>query len=125
MQQHIKQLGGFQGKDGCSWCGIPRAICQKWQVDISGTWEEVPGQQCQYMERLVPAVITMMVDGSHEGWAVVQSWMMEDDVLPNRPAEVYKWFQQGQWWNDIGGEVSQIVRVFNMLVNKNRGVHGV
>jgi hypothetical protein len=67
----------------------------------------------------------MMVDGSHEGWAVVQSWMMEDDVLPNRPAEVYKWFQQGQWWNDIGGEVSQIVRVFNMLVNKNRGVHGV
>jgi hypothetical protein len=67
----------------------------------------------------------MMTDGSKEGWAVVENWMNRDNVLPNKQAEVCEWFRQGRRWNDVGGEVSQMVRVFNMLVNKNRGVCGV
>jgi hypothetical protein len=125
MQQHIVRSGGFEGRDGCPWCGVPRAICYRWKVDISGAWEIATGQRCQYMARLVPAVITMMTDGSKEGWAVVENWMNRDNVLPNKQAEVCEWFRQGRRWNDVGGEVSQMVRVFNMLVNKNRGVCGV
>lgn len=67
MQQYIEKVGGFQGKGGCSWCGIPRAVCQRWDVQADGGWEEVPGQQCQYQGMLVPAVIIMLMDGCHEG----------------------------------------------------------
>lgn len=122
MQRHIERLGGFQGNGGCSLCGIPRAICQRWQAKANGGWEEVPGQPCQYKWKLVPAVITMMMDGSGEGWSVVRSWMDQAGVMPNRPVEVFEWFREGIWWEGIEVEVARIVRVFYMLVNKNRGI---
>jgi hypothetical protein len=122
MQQHVEKFGGFQGRGGCLWCGVPRAICQRWQVKADGDWEEVPGQQCQYMEMLVPAVVTMLMDGCNEGWEVMRSWMDRDGVMQTKQAEVFEWFRQERWWDDMEVEVARIVRVFYMLVNKNRGV---
>jgi hypothetical protein len=120
MQQHITKFGGFRGGGGCPWCGVPRAICQQWHVSTEGGGKEEPGQQCQYIGMLVPAVITMLIDGCNEGWAVFGSWMDRDGVIWAKEAEVYEWFRQGIWWEGI--EVARIVRVFYMLVNKNRGV---
>ena len=122
MQQHVERVGGFRGRGGCSRCGVPRAICQGWQVKADGDWEEVPGQQCQYTGMLIPAVVTMLMDGSNEGWAVVESWMDRDGVIGTKPAEAFEWFRQGRWWDDMEVEAAQIVRVFYMLVNKNKGV---
>jgi len=120
MQRHMDK--GFEGKGGCSSCGVPRAICERWQVKADGVWEEVPGQQCQYMLILVPAVITMMVDGSNEGWAVVGSWMDRAGVMRTSQVEVFEWFRRAIWWEELEVEVAQITRVFHMLVNKNRGL---
>lgn len=122
MQQHIEKFGGFRGRGGCSWCGVPRAICQRWQVQAGGGWEEVPGQQCQYQGMLIPAVVTMLMDGCNEGWEVMRSWMDRDGVVPTQQTEVFEWFRQERRWDDMGIEVARIVRVFHMLVNKNRGV---
>jgi hypothetical protein len=120
MQQHIEESGGFQGRGGCFRCGVPRTICQHWQVNARGDWEEVPGK-CQYRGKLVPAVVTMMTNGSDEGWGVVECWMVRDGVMPTRPAEVFEWFRREKWWDDMEVEVAQIVRVFHMLTNKNEG----
>jgi hypothetical protein len=120
MQQHMDQ--GFPGKGGCSWCGVPRAICQRWQGKTDGKWAEVPGQQCQYMWMLVAAVITMIMDGSPEGYAVVGDWMDLAGVTRASEVEVFEWFRQAIWWEEMGMEVARIVRVFHMLVNKNSGV---
>jgi hypothetical protein len=119
IQQHIAEFGGFRGRDGCRWCGVPRAICRQWQVSTDGR-EEEPGQRCQYIGILVPAVITMLMDGCSEGWVVFGSWMDRGGVMWTNQAEVFEWFRQGIWWERI--EVAQIVRVFHMLVNKNRGI---
>ena len=63
----------------------------------------------------------MLMNGSHEGWVVAESWMGRDGVIPTRPEEVFEWFRQGKWWDDMEVEVARIVRVFYMLVNKNGG----
>ena len=41
-------------------------------------------------------------------------------LMQNKPTEVFEWFREKTWWEGI--EVARIVRVFYMLVNKNRGV---
>lgn len=120
MQQHIAEFGGFRGRGGCPWCGVPRAICQQWHVSTGRGGEEEPGQRCQYIGILVPAVITMLIDGCDEGWAVFGSWIDRDGVIRTKQAEVFEWFRQEFSWEGI--KVAQIVRVFYMLVNKNRGV---
>jgi hypothetical protein len=120
MQRHIEKCGGFQGTECCSWCGVPRAVCQRRHVEADGSWEEVPGQQCQYQGMLIPAVITMLMDGCNEGWAVAGSWMDREGVTQSSQTEVFEWFRQEILWEGI--KVARIVRVFHMLVNKNRGV---
>jgi hypothetical protein len=64
--------------------------------------------------------MTMLMDGCNEGWLVFGSWIERDGVLWTQQAEVYEWFRQGIWWEGV--QVARIVRVFYMLVNKNRGV---
>jgi hypothetical protein len=120
LQLHIMRWGGFRGRDSCSSCGVPRTLCQQWQVKSGVVVEE---QQCQY--KLAAAFMTMIVDGSMEGKAVTGCWMDRDGVNRTKEAEVWEWYGQETWWNDIGMEVTQMVRVFNMLVNKNmwRGSH--
>ncbi len=119
MQRHMDKFGGFRGRDGCSSCGVPRAICRRWQVKAGRGWER---QQCQYVDMLIPAVVAMLADGSGEGGAVVGVWMDRDGVNRANPAEVFAWYQRERWWADIGMEVARIVRVFHLLVNKNKGV---
>lgn len=82
----------------------------------------MPGQPCLYAGVLIPAVITMMMDGSPEGWAVVGSGMDCAGVMRTSPTEVFEWLRQAVWWDDMGMDVARIVRVFHILVNKNRGV---
>lgn len=120
IQKYVERVGGFQGQGCCSHCGIPRAICQRWQSEEDGDWEELQGQRCQYIGKLIPAVITMIVDGCDEGWAVVGNWMDRDEVMQTKQIEAFEWFRENTWWE--GMEVARILRVFYMLVNKNRGV---
>ena len=122
MQQHIKDSGGFEGEDACQWCGVPRVMCNQWRQGRGGSWGIVDGQACQFLGRLVVAVYRMMMDGSGEGFAVVQEWLVRGGVRPKSPVEVFEWFRGAEEWDIIGMEVPRILRVFDMLVNKNRGV---
>jgi hypothetical protein len=140
LQQHIQDAGGFQGKDGCRWCGVPRAICQRWQARPGRRWEEVAGQVCQYREGLTAAVVTMTKKGYGcvEGRVVATEWMRRDGVelqperedvelQPERVSaqvrdEVFGWYSGATTWEGIGMQVARMVWVFHMLVNKNRGV---
>jgi hypothetical protein len=120
MQQHIEERGGFGGRVGCPRCGVPRTICQRWRMRPGGGgWEERTEEACQYGKRLTAAVITMLMDGCPEGWAVTKEWMTRAGVRLNKQDEVYEWFRGPAWWADTGMEVSQIVRVFHMLAGKN------
>jgi hypothetical protein len=121
MQRHIEARGGFAGREGCPQCGVPQTICHRWQTRPGGSgWEEAAGQACQYEGRLTAAVITMLMDGCHEGWAVAEEWMSRAGVMPTKRDEVFEWFRGAVWWPDIEMEVARIVRVFHMLAEKNR-----
>jgi hypothetical protein len=119
-QQYIDEHGGFGGRDGCAQCGMPRTICRRWQARPGGGgWEEVAEEVCQYEKRLTAAVITMLMDGCPEGWAVAKEWMTRAGVRPTKKAEVFEWFREAAWWADTAMEVSRMVRVFHMLAEKN------
>jgi hypothetical protein len=139
LQQYIQDTGGFQGKDGCRWCGVPRAICQRWQARPGRRWEEVAGQVCQYREGLTAAVVTMTKEGYGcvEGRVVATEWMRRDGVelqpegedvalQPELRArvrdEVFGWYRGAKLWDGIDLQVARMLWVFHMLVNKNRGV---
>jgi hypothetical protein len=120
MQRHIEAHGGFGGREGCPRCGVPRTVCQRWQARPGGSgWEGVAGRACQYEGRLTAAVITMLMDGCHEGWAVAEEWMSRAGVAPTKQDEVFEWFRGPAWWADTAMEVSRMVRVFHMLAGKN------
>jgi hypothetical protein len=120
-QRHIEERGGFGGRDGCPRCGVPRTICQRWQARPGGGggWEEIAEQACQYEKKLTVAVITMLMDGCPEGWAVAEAWMTHAGVVPTKRDEVFEWFREAAWWADMAMEVSRMVRVFHMLAEKN------
>ena len=122
IQQHMEECGGYEGQGGCSRCGVPRMMCQRWQARTGGGWEEVVGRGCQYDGRLAVAVITMMMDGSPEGRAVADAWMGRAGVMPTKQGEVFEWFREAAWWPDMGMEVARMVRVFYMLTEKNKRV---
>jgi hypothetical protein len=123
MQRHIEARGGFAGREGCPQGGVPQTICHRWQTRPGGSgWEEAAGQACQYEGRLTAAVITMLMDGCHEGWAVAEEWMSRAGVMPTKRDEVFEWFRGAAWWPDIEMEVARIVRVFHMLAEKNSKV---
>jgi hypothetical protein len=124
LQQYIEDAGGFEGDGGCRWCGVPRVICQRWQARPGGSWEEVAGQACQYRGTLTAAVMTMMKEGYGcvEGRAVATEWMRRDGVELQPRDEVFGCFRGARVWEGIGLQVARMVWVFNMLVNKNRGV---
>ena len=46
--------------------------------------------------------------------------MSRAGVAPTKQDEVFEWFRGPAWWADIEVEVSQMVRVFHMLAEKNR-----
>jgi hypothetical protein len=120
MQRHIEARGGFAGREGCPQCGVPQTICHRWQTRPGGSgWEEAAGQACQYEGRLTAAVITMLMDGCHEGWAVAEEWMSRAGVMPTKRDEVFEWFRGAAWWPGMEMEVARIVRVFHMLAEKN------
>jgi hypothetical protein len=72
---------------------------------------------------LVPAVVTLLLDGYKEGWVVMQNWMDQDGVEWRKKNQAFEWIRGSVWWEER--EVARIVRVFYMLVNKNRGVGGI
>jgi hypothetical protein len=90
MEKHVGKAGGFQGQDRCSSCGIPRAICERWEVRAGGGWGEVPQRPCQYTGILIPAVITMIEYRHPEGRGAAKSWMDEGGVRETKPDEEFE-----------------------------------
>jgi hypothetical protein len=119
-EEHIDKRGGFEGCDGCGRCGMPRMICRRWRARPGGGgWEEVAEEACQYEKRLTAAVITMLMDGCHEGWVTAEEWMADAKVRVSNESEVLEWFREAVWWVDMAMEVSRMVCVFHMLAEEN------
>jgi superfamily II DNA helicase RecQ len=106
---------GFSDFACCHQCGIPQAICNRWeQKEERGWWEEKVERTCQYKEVLIEAVVTMMAEG--EDWAIeeILDWMKSEGIKVYDQRAVYRWFRQRVEWGGI--EVSRLVQVFCRLV---------
>jgi superfamily II DNA or RNA helicase len=119
MTKQMQELKAFERFSCCMWCGIPQAICDRWQpIEDQGGWAEVVGGSCQYAGLLMPAIITMMMEGCEEGLQVLDKWFAKAQVHKEHSQDVCRWFGKQIIWGGI--QATQMVQVFHMLAKANR-----
>ena len=120
--RHMEEgLRAVQAGGGCTGCGVPRVLCERWQW--GGRWEESTGR-CQYTGVMVSTMMAMAVLGQAAGVRQVGIWLRRAGVDPRGPEEkVSRWFGKPIWWEGV--EAGQVVWVFMMLARMNGALRGV
>ncbi|KAK7177507.1 DNA helicase [Paraphaeosphaeria sporulosa] len=59
--EKIEKAIKFALYSGCYWCGVPQAMCGRWEDNGQGRYRQVEGGVCQYQGVLVGGLIGMMV----------------------------------------------------------------
>ena len=113
IRAEIQDKRLFESFSCCVWCGVPQAICERWQARAEGgLWEEVEGGQCQYIGVLVPAVVAMLI-GGEEGDEEVFRWMKDEGVEMGDRNAVGAWLGRRVEWGRI--EATRLCQVFHYL----------
>jgi hypothetical protein len=123
IQAEMRDKRLYESFSCCMWCGVPQAICERWQARAEGgLWEEVDGGQCQYMGVLVPAFVAMLI-GGEEGDEAVFRWMKEEGVEIGDRNAVGAWLGRRVEWGRI--EATRLCQVFHYLakLHNNKIVH--
>lgn len=67
----VKMVEGeirFEPYSGCFWCGVPQAICNRWESDERGRYRFVKAGSCQYAGVLVGGLVGMVFGYKEEVW---------------------------------------------------------
>lgn len=120
VQDHIEQMtramrdGRKYAKFSCCFpCGVPQAICQRYESNGQGGWRVIPERQCQFANIIIPVVVSIMYCGPTECAEAVYEWMREDGVDSEHPDAVFTWFGQKIRWS--GMECTRLIQVFYRL----------
>ena len=48
----------FAGASGCFWCGVPRSLCDRWELpEQGGKWQQSGIRQCQYQDVMIATLV--------------------------------------------------------------------
>jgi superfamily II DNA helicase RecQ/uncharacterized C2H2 Zn-finger protein len=60
MVKMVEETIEFERFSGCFWCGVPQAICNRWEDDGRGRYQRVGNGNCQYEGVLVAGVVGLV-----------------------------------------------------------------
>jgi superfamily II DNA helicase RecQ len=104
----------YEPFSSCFHCGVPQAICTRWQQkEEQGWWEEMRGGRCQYSNVLIGAIATMLSEGEDGVDEEMYEWMTREGVNIREEKQVYGWLGGRVEWGGI--EASKMVQVFHKL----------
>jgi hypothetical protein len=114
LQERIR----FENYTGCSWCGIPQAICRRWVLkhQSSNRYRRVD-QECHFQRNFVVAVIVAVIWNGPPTWMeIITRWIGEvgGKVEVRNENQMLSWWGQKIMWG--GMEASQLVRMFYWCV---------
>ena len=110
MQTHII----WEKYGACYGCGIPQALCHRFESNGRGRWQWVRGAQCQYPELMVGVVSTVMTLNWHEMGESTLAWMEEEGVNVKDDVQTYTWMGKKIMWGAM--EAAMINKVFYRFV---------
>ena len=97
----------------CYECGVPQAICDRFEANGTGGWRWRREQTCQYPGVMIGAVIGMMVANINRCAEAVGEWMGREGVDKYDERQVYGWMGGKIRWG--GMEAAMINKVFYRL----------
>jgi hypothetical protein len=115
MTTGIQDKKQFEPFSCCYTCGVPQAICRRWQEDEQGGFTEDKSIVCQYPRVVIPVVAVILRAWPSSDTDVIFEWMTADSVNMTVPGEQFGWFGRKVRWGGI--EVSNLCRVFHKLVS--------
>jgi hypothetical protein len=97
----------------CSWCLVPRVLCDRWVRGPGNRWTESDGE-CQYRGVITRAVVTM-VEFDNRLRDVADSWMDFHGVPSRNLDKVCQWLSG----RTVGDELYaiRVVQLFYLLVD--------
>jgi superfamily II DNA helicase RecQ len=113
MFQTMKNERKYASFSCCFSCGVPQAICQRFETSPHGGWRVIDGNKCQFPGVVIPMVVSMMHLNSGGCSEAVYQWMKADGVDREQKNQVYTWFGQKVQWGGI--EATRLVQIFYQL----------
>jgi Helicase conserved C-terminal domain len=112
--ERMKMMIRYEKYCVCYGCGIPQAICRRFESNGKGSWRWVRERSCQYpdlMIGVVAAVITGNINGV--GHSVI-AWMEEENIDMEDDRQTCAWMGRKIYWGEM--EAAMINKVFYRLV---------
>ena len=97
MQEEFRRMKAgirYSKYSVCFECGVPQAICQRWESNDSGGWKRSGKQVCQYAETVIGGVAAVLVRNPNGVREIVIQWMINSGVDVQQSDEVYRWMGQ-------------------------------
>ena len=73
----------FENFSGCFWCGVPQAICRRWEDNGQGRYQRAKGGCCQYTGTLVAGVVGLVFGYKGQVW---ERWRRQRWQQSSQPA---------------------------------------
>lgn len=111
--EQMRQGVRFQAYAVCYECGVPQAICDRFEANGNGGWKWRRHAICQYPGVIVGAINSMMTANINRCADAVWEWMRLDGVDDEDGAQIFRWMGQRIRWG--GMEAALIDKVFYQL----------
>lgn len=113
MEEGIFTKRRLAEHSGCYWCGLPQAICERWETidDDGGRFRLVRGKECQYA-----GLVVKMYAGAYTWsmpWAkgVMEGMMAENGLAMEDEDQWFTWLGEKIEWG--GMETNRLCRGFH------------
>lgn len=113
MVRRMKDERQYAPYSCCFPCGVPQAVCRRFEPNPHGGWRQIAGIKCQFPHVVIPTVISIMHLDPGGCSEPVYQWMEADGVDRDQDDQVYRWFGQKVQWGGI--EATRLVQVFYQL----------
>jgi superfamily II DNA helicase RecQ len=80
MVKMIEEQIKFEAFSGCFWCGVPQAICNRWEDNGMGRYQRISDRGCQYAGALVSGIVGMVFGYKEKVWEHWQGRLREAGV---------------------------------------------
>ncbi|QGA22350.1 hypothetical protein EYB26_010066 [Talaromyces marneffei] len=113
MTRQMRERRKYARFSCCFTCGVPQAICQRYEARPDGGWRVIPERQCQFPDVVIPTVISIMHLNPGACAETIYAWMRDDQVDVEDADHVYAWFGQKIRWSGMEG--TRLIEVFYRL----------
>lgn len=110
----MKRMIRYEKYSVCYDCGIPQAICRRFEANGFGRWRWMRERSCQYPDLMVGVVAAAMAEDINGMGHSILAWMEEEGVDVEDDMQTMQWMGKKMYWGEM--EAAMINKVWYRLV---------